>query len=89
LAGRLELELIKEAAAMASDSRDPAPNGIQTRVNAGPRRRAYVKLTVGGRVRLGHQSFTVDAIEGEVVTVRTGDGDTYTLNVPPSLIIRS
>jgi hypothetical protein len=89
LAGRLELELIKEAADMESDFPDPAPHGFQTQVNAGPRRRAYIKLKIGGRISMGHHSFTVDAIEGEVVTVRTADGHTYTLNVPPSLIRRS
>jgi hypothetical protein len=89
LAGRLELELLKEAAAMEGDFPDPAPAGFQTRVNAGPRRRAGIKLRVGGRVRLGHHAFTVDAIENEVVTVRTGDGNTYTLSLPTSLIGRS
>jgi len=89
LAGHLEFELIKEAAAMESDFPDPAPNGFQTHVNAGPRRRTYAKLKAGGRIRLGHHSFTVDAIEGEVVTVMTAEGDTYILNAPPSLILRS
>jgi hypothetical protein len=89
VAGNLELALIKEAADMESDFKDPAPNGFQTTVNPGPRRRAYVRLKVGKRIRLGHHSLMVDAIEGEVVTVRTSEGDTYTLNVPASLILQS
>jgi hypothetical protein len=89
VAGHLELALIKEAADMASDFPDPAPNGFQTVVNAGPRRRQYLQLKVRKRFKLGHHSLTVDAIEGDVVTVKTSDGDTYTLNVPPSLILRS
>jgi hypothetical protein len=39
-----------------------------------PRQTAGIKLKVGGRKRLRHESFTVDAIEGDVVTVKTGDG---------------
>ena len=39
-----------------------------------PRPTAGIKLEVGGRIRLGHESFTVAAIEGDVVTVETGDG---------------
>lgn len=89
LAGRLELALIKEAAAMESDFPDPAPGGFQTQVNAGQRRTAGIKLKVGGRIRLGHDSFTVDAIEGDVVTVKTGDGQEMTLNVPPILFGRA
>jgi hypothetical protein len=89
LAGDLELALIKEAADMESDFPDPAPNGFQTGVNAGPRRRQYLQLKLRKRFKLGHHSITVDAIEGEVVTVKTSDGHTCTLNVPPSLILRS
>jgi hypothetical protein len=88
LAGRLELELIKEAAAMDGDFPDPAPTGFQTEVNAGPRRHAGIKLRVGARVQLGHNAFIVDAIDGEVVTV-TIDGNMHTLNVPPNLIGQS
>ena len=89
LAGNLELALIKEAADLESDFPDPAPNGIQTGVNAGPRRRQYLQFKVRKRFKFGHYSITVDAIEGEVVTVKTSDGYTCTLNVPPSLILRS
>jgi hypothetical protein len=89
LAGNLELALIKEAAEMDSDFPDPAPNGVQTVVNADPRRRQYLQLKIHKRFKLGHHSLTVDAIEGEVVTVKTSDGHTCTLNVPPNLILRS
>jgi N-acetylmuramoyl-L-alanine amidase len=89
LAGRLELALIEEAAAMENDFPDPAPRGFQTQVNAGQRRTAGIKLKVGGRVRLGHDAFTVDAIEGDVVMARTSDGQTVALNVSPIVIGRA
>jgi hypothetical protein len=51
-----------------------------------PRRSASITLRVGGRHHLGHHSFTVEAIEGDVVTVRFGPGAEAVLNVPPILL---
>jgi len=44
-----------------------------------PCQTAGIKLKAGGRTRLGHESFTVDAIEDELVTVKTGDGQETSL----------
>lgn len=88
-AGLLERALIMAAAEKERDCPDPAPNGFQTQVNTGPRRNAIGELKIGKRLRLGHYSFVVDAVEGEVVTVRESDGTALTLNVPANLIARS
>ena len=87
--GVLERALIKAAADKENDCPDPVPNGLQTQVNAGPRRKTFGEIKIGKRLRLGHHSFVVDAIEDEVITVRESDGSAHTLNVPANLIARS
>jgi hypothetical protein len=87
--GYLERALIEAAADKEKDSPNPAPDGFQTRVNAGPRRNTFGDLKIGKRFRMGHRSFVVDAIEGEVVTVRESDGSAHSLNVPAILLARS
>lgn len=85
-AGQLELVLLKEASKMERDVPNPVGAGGQVLVNSQPRRSAGITLRVGGRHNLDRHNFTVDAIEGDVVTVRFDSGAEAILNVPPILL---
>jgi hypothetical protein len=52
----------------------PETGGASEREVSWPGPTAGIKLKVGGRIRRGRESVTVDAIEGDVVAVKTGDG---------------
>jgi hypothetical protein len=55
-------------------------------VSVQPRRRSYLSLKVDVGLKLQEQSFVVDAIEGEVVRVKTADDHELTVSVPPILL---
>ncbi|GLR87755.1 hypothetical protein [Bradyrhizobium iriomotense] len=86
LAGRVERALLAAAAEAEKDYPDSAPGGFQTTANAGPQKNSSIKLRMGGHFRLGHESFLVDSIEDEIVTIKTSAGVEMTLNVPAILL---
>jgi hypothetical protein len=84
LAGLIELALLKEVAEMAADMPGLGP-GSQRQVYSLPQKRTYLKLKVGGHFRVGHHSCLVDAIDGELVTVKVDSETEVTLSAPAVL----
>lgn len=74
--GTVQLALVEMAAAMQQDFPDPAPHGIQTIVNQGPRRGPILKLELNKRYKLGDLSFRIERIEGDLATIKLSTGAT-------------
>lgn len=73
--GRLQLGLARAAADARGDMPDPAPGGFQTMVNAGPRRKAHLKLLPRQTVDIAGTKVRVEKIDGQLVAVALDSGE--------------
>jgi len=84
-AGKAQLALTRTADAMRRDYPDPAPSGFQTIVNVGLRRGPILKLKPNQKYQMEDLSFSVEKIDGDLVTVKLSNGTKTTLYAPAIL----